>query len=75
MPTFVEHKESNDEDEDAPEHIEIDILANAKRMGLSFQELNLLSLQEFIWFARSYTGKTENKEATQDDIDRFYSTM
>mgnify|MGYP001037211428 CR=1 FL=1 len=75
MPTFVETKEKS-KDSTPSKHLEIDILANAKRMGLSFQELNLLSLQEYIWFAESYIGNDdEAKDATQDDIDRFYSTM
>lgn len=56
-------------------HLEMDLLAIGKRIGLSFAEINDLRCQELIDLARSFTGsdnKEESKEATQDDIDAFY---
>lgn len=76
MAFFVETKKiQTQEPISKPEHLEIDMLVSAKRMGLSFQELNMFSFREFMLFAQSYIGKDEARDATQDDIDKFYSTM
>ncbi|UNL94013.1 hypothetical protein CPY53_10870 [Paenibacillus polymyxa] len=56
-------------------HLEMDLLAIGKRIGLSFTEINDLRCQDLIDLARSFTGsdnEEETKEATQDDIDAFY---
>lgn len=49
---------------------EISILVNAKRMGLSFDELNLFTIQDFIDYQNMFLGQGNYvKEATQKDID------
>lgn len=55
------------------ENIEIGILVTAKKMGLSFEELNLFSLQDYIDFVDSWVGEKEGgtRQATQADIDHF----
>lgn len=77
MPFFVASKKLNADEEEssgAVKYFELSVLANAKRMGLSFMELNLLTMQEFIHFAEAYMGEAEVvREATQKDIDRFYA--
>lgn len=51
------------------------IIVIAKRIGLSFDELNELSVQELLDIANTYSGESEKsqekREATQADIDRF----
>ena len=53
--------------------IEIGMLVTAKRMGLSFEELNLLSLQDYLIFVDKWTGKENNgtRQATQADIEKY----
>ncbi len=55
------------------EDIEIGILVTAKKMGLSFEELNLFSLDDYLTFVDKWTGEDaeRTRQATQDDID-FY---
>lgn len=58
------------------ENEEVSLLIIAKKVGLSLEELNMLTLQELIDFADMFTGNTEEdeeKEVTQEDIDNFYS--
>ena len=52
---------------------EIGILVTAKRMGLSFDELNLFSLDDYLAFVEKFIGKEENgkRQATQSDIENF----
>lgn len=52
------------------------ILANAKKMELSFDELNLFRLRDFIEFTEIYFENPEKeesgvREATQADIDKM----
>jgi hypothetical protein len=53
--------------------IEIGILATAKKMGLSFEELNLFSLNDYLVFVDKWTGEESDtvRQATQADIDFF----
>lgn len=49
----------------------------AKRVGLSFEELNQMTLDEFFDFVDAWVGEVDNKsaaprKATQADIDAFY---
>lgn len=51
---------------------ELRTLVMAKRMGMSFEELSLLTMQDFLDFVDAWIGKEENvRSATQADIDRF----
>lgn len=53
------------------------ILVNAKKMGMSFEELALFRVRDFLEFTDIYFGELEQKqdeqvrEATQEDIDKF----
>lgn len=55
--------------------MEIDLLAVGKRAGLSFVEMNELRVKDLLDLVKSYMGKEneETKEATQDDIDKFFA--
>lgn len=57
------------------ENTEIGILVTAKKMGLSFEELNLFSLQDYIDFVDAWVGEKEEtggrRQATQADIDHY----
>ncbi len=49
----------------------------AKKVGLSFFELNELTMEEFVAFVRIYTDEYRDstgmtRKATQEDIDAFY---
>lgn len=54
-------------------NIEIGMLVTAKKMGLSFEELNLFSLDDYLTFVDKWTGNEEEgtREASQSDIERF----
>lgn len=55
----------------------LDLLALGKRAGLTFDEMNQLRVRDLIGIVESYTGADERerpKEATQADIDAFYSS-
>lgn len=46
----------------------------AKKTGLTFGELKHMSMQEFIDFVEMHVGDDSgSKDATQKDIDYFYS--
>lgn len=59
------------------ENIEIGILVTAKKMGLGFDELNLLNLNDYLTFVDKWVGEdgktdgTPVRMATQADIDRY----
>jgi hypothetical protein len=53
------------------EDVPLGILVTAKRIGFSFSELNLLSLEDYVSFCEMWTGEDEDapRRATQADID------
>lgn len=53
---------------------EISLLVLAKKTGLSFDELSLFTLNDFIKYVDMYMGTQEQEQvlATQTDIDSFY---
>lgn len=65
----------NDSQTKAPEdyEYEIAILVMAKKMGMTFDELNIMSLNDFIIFSNMYTDEESHSDAKQEDIDGFYS--
>ena len=78
MPPFVTSRNQNQSNKPIPKdfNYEVSLLVMAKRMGLSFDELNMMTLQYFMDFIEMWTGDYEAEhEATQADIDRFYSSM
>lgn len=56
---------------------ELDLLALGKRAGLTFEEMNELRVRDLVGIVESYAGakkgKNKPRQATQEDIDRFYS--
>lgn len=67
---------TNSKSSDVSEHefTEIGILVTAKRMGLSFEELNLFSLNDYLTYVDKYTNNDKKdviKKASQSDIDRY----
>lgn len=64
----------NNKSESEPvENVEIVLLVMAKRVGLSFIELNELSLNDVLIFSRLFFGvkSKQAKKAAQADIDRL----
>lgn len=49
------------------------MLVTAKKMGLSFEELNLFSLDDYLTFVDKWTGEEQEgiRQATQADIEQF----
>lgn len=56
------------------EDLELIMIANAKKAGLTLGELNEFRVRDFIKFINIYTGEAKQKprQATQEDIDRFF---
>lgn len=52
----------------------ISVLTIGKRIGLSLDEMNVLTVQDVLDMAKAYSGKEEKKvrKATQKDIDAFF---
>lgn len=69
--SVAEHEADNQDEVVLDEaNWEVSILVNAKRMGLSIEELNLLTMQSFIDYQNMFLGNVETKKkASQDDID------
>lgn len=57
------------------DNFEISLLVIAKRVGLSFEEINMMTLQELFDFVDLWAGGNSDGpvEATQADIDKFFS--
>lgn len=56
------------------DRLDLVLLVNAKKMELSFEELNELRVLDFIEMVNIYTGKTTGtKKASQADIDKFFA--
>ena len=58
---------------DPAKRVDLLLLSNAKKMGLSFNELNLFRLRDFVEFTSIYSGEagSGSRKATQADIDRM----
>lgn len=81
MPPFVAQRHRKETDKKEVKKVtnyEVSILVAAKKSKLSFEELNLLTLNDFFDYMDLFIG-VENegaaREATQEDIDLFYSSM
>ncbi|MFX4263126.1 hypothetical protein ACOBQJ_13140 [Pelotomaculum propionicicum] len=72
---FVEERSRGCKGGRQPERLDLDILAVAKRAGLSFMEMNEFSVQELFDYVHAFTGAKDDRPrmATQEDIDRFYA--
>ena len=54
--------------------MDLELLAIGKKMGLSFDEMNMFRVRDLIKFVRIYTGndeETEVRQANQADFDRW----
>jgi len=66
--------EATDTDAEPPERLDLDLLVVGKKMGLSFDEMNMFRVRDLIKFVRIYTGndeETEVRQANQADFDRW----
>lgn len=66
--------EPTDTDAEPPERLDLDLLVVGKKMGLSFDEMNMFRVRDLIKFVRIYTGndeETEVRQANQADFDRW----
>lgn len=79
MPPFVTSQKLKKNSKPVPKdfNYEVSILVMAKQTGLSFDELNMMTLQEFVDYIDLWVGDEDNepRNATQEDIDKFYSSM
>ena len=75
MASQEETKKQNQQGPKISNRLDLSILVNAKKMDLSFQELNELWFPDFLEFCDIYTGSKKEgvREATQADIDKFYA--
>lgn len=71
----IQLESKNNSNSKRKSRIEIDLLAIGKRTGLSFAEMNELRVKDLLYYANSYLGTEDDgvREATQEDIDRFYA--
>lgn len=76
----MQQSSSNERDPNDDTDITYLVLACGKSAGLSFQEMNLLRVQDVIAIGNALAGDAEDEEkdtvrdATQADIDHFYSS-
>ena len=67
--------EPTDTDAEPPDRLDLELLVVGKKMGLSFDEINMFRVRDLIKFVRIYTGNDEETEtvrqATQADFDRW----
>jgi hypothetical protein len=75
MAFFVEQSNSKSKDDEQIERLDITLIAIGKRTGLTMAEMNELRVKDLLDYTKVYMGEKENKprEATQEDIDRFYA--
>lgn len=78
---FVEETEQQNDDEsyEPPERQDLELLVIGKRSGLSFDEINELTVNDLLKYVNIYvdmeTGKRKqhSRMATQADIDAFFA--
>jgi hypothetical protein len=78
---FVEEAEQQNDDEvyEPPERPDLELLVIGKRAGLSFDEINELTVNDLLKYVNIYvdmeTGKQKPRRrmATQADIDAFFA--
>lgn len=78
---FVEETEQQNDDEvyEPPERPDLELLVIGKRSGLSFDEMNELTVNDLLKYVNIYvdieTGKRKQRRrtATQADIDAFFA--
>ncbi|MCF8012680.1 MAG: hypothetical protein K9L56_15535 [Clostridiales bacterium] len=78
MGFFVQQKNNPSQEnnsEPISDRLDLNLILNAKQLGLSFEELNELRVTDFIEMVDIKTGNGNNgpKKATQEDIDKLFS--
>ena len=75
LPFVTNRKTTSSTVVDKDFNFEVSILVMAKKLKLSFEELNIMTMDDFMNFVDMYIGEDEGtvREATQDDIDKFYA--
>lgn len=74
---LLQNRRNNERSKPFGGRIDLLILANAKKMGLSFDELALFRVRDFLEFTDIYFGELGQKqgeqarEAAQEDIDKL----
>ena len=74
---LLQNQRNNERSKPFGGRIDLLILANAKKMGLSFDELALFRVRDFLEFTEIYFPDLESQNteqirpATQEDIDKF----
>lgn len=67
--------EATDTDVEPPERLDLDLLLVGKRMGLSFDEMNMFRVRDLLKFVHIYAGEKDNqntvRQAGQADFDSF----
>ena len=68
--------ESNGEPSDAePDRMDLELLVIGKKMGLSFDEMNMFRVRDLLKFVHIYAGEKDNqntvRQAGQADFDTF----
>ncbi len=77
IPDDLHHRKPKQANKPFEGRIDLLLLANAKKMGLTFDELALFRVRDFIEFTDIYFGDYDAKqgdqvrEATQEDIDKL----
>jgi hypothetical protein len=75
----AESSENVDMERDKPERPDLELLVIGKRAGLSFDEMNELTVNDLLKYVNIYvdmeTGKRKQRRrmATQADIDAFFA--
>ena len=74
METKPWHRRPKNESPNRVDRTDINIIALARRIGLSMTELDLLTMQDFFDLVYAYMGDDPDasREATQEDIDAFF---
>jgi len=70
----VEAESNGEPSDEEPERIDLELLARGKKVGLTFEEMNLMRVRDLIKFVRIYSGNNEEetgRQATQADFDNF----
>lgn len=75
LPFVTNRKTTSSTVVDEDFNFEVSILVMAKKLKLSFEELNIMTMDDFMNFVDMYIGEDKGtvREATQDDIDKFYA--
>jgi len=67
--------EPTDTEAEPPERLDLDLLVVGKRMGLSFDEMNMFRVRDLLKFIHIYAGEKDDqntvRQAGQADFDAF----